>query len=356
MGSKVLVVEGRSGRAGPLVELLHARGVRTASLRVVGEPTTALIECGVERARTERCDLVVALGGGSVIDAGKAIAALLTNSHPLRDYLEVVGRGRPLTKRSAPFIAIPTTAGTGAEVTRNAVLMVEEAQVKVSLRSPLMLPAVALIDPELTYTLPPAITASTGLDALTQCIEPFVTPHANPLTDAVAREGMRRVTRGLRRAYRDGGDVEARGDMAVASLCGGLALANAKLGAVHGFAAPLGGMFPIPHGVACARMLPFAVEINVRALEARAPASPALARYYEMSQLLTGDMNASAEDGIAWLAELVEELAVPGLATYGVTQADIPRIVEQARRASSMQGNPIALTDEELAEALTAAI
>jgi alcohol dehydrogenase class IV len=234
--------------------------------------------------------------------------------------------------------------------------MVEEARVKVSLRSPLMLPTVALIDPELTYALPPAITASTGLDALTQCIEPFVTPHANPLSDAVAREGMRRVARGLRRAYRDGGDVQARRDMAVASLCGGLALANAKLGAVHGFAAPLGGAFPIPHGVACARMLPFVVELNVRALEARARASPALARYHEIAQLLTGDANARAKDGIGWLSELVEELAVPRLAAYGVEQADVPRIVEQARRASSMQGNPVALTDEELVEVLSAAI
>ncbi|MGQ0714566.1 MAG: iron-containing alcohol dehydrogenase [Gemmatimonadaceae bacterium] len=352
MGSRALVVEGGSNRAAPLVELLHARGVATTSLCVSGEPTTALVECGVERARAERCDLVVALGGGSVIDAGKAVAALLTNSEPLRDYLEVVGEGRPLTQRAAPFMAIPTTAGTGAEVTRNAVLMVEQARVKVSLRSPLILAAVALIDPELTYTLPPAVTASTGLDALTQCIEPFVSPYANPLSDAVAREGMRRAANGLRRAYRDGTDVEARRDMAVASLCGGLALANAKLGAVHGFAAPLGGMFPIPHGVACARLLAPVVEANVRALRARAPASSALERYEEAARLLTGDANARAEDGAAWLAELIEEMAVPRLSGYGVAEADIPRIVEQARRASSMRGNPIALSGQELGEAL----
>jgi alcohol dehydrogenase class IV len=356
MGSRALVVEGGSDRAAPLVELLRKRGVVTTALRVSGEPTTALVECGVESARAERCDVVVALGGGSVIDAGKAVAALLTNTEPLRNYLEVVGEGRPLTKRSAPFIAIPTTAGTGAEVTRNAVLMVEAARVKVSLRSPLMLPAVALIDPELTYTLPPAVTASTGLDALTQCIEPFVTAHANPLTDGVAREGMRRAARSLRRAYTDGGNVEARRDMAVASLCGGLALANAKLGAVHGFAAPLGGMFPIPHGVACARLLAPVVEANVRALSARAPGSPALGRYEEIARVLTRDANARAEDGIAWLAELIEAMAIPRLASYGVSQDDIPLIVEQARRASSMQGNPITLTDDELAEALSVAI
>lgn len=356
MGSRALVVEGASDRAAPLVELLRARGVVTTALRVSGEPTTALVECGVERARAERCDVVVALGGGSVIDAGKAVAALLTNSEPLRTYLEVVGEGRPLTKRSAPFVAIPTTAGTGAEVTRNAVLMVEEARVKVSLRSPLMLPAVALIDPELTYTLPPAVTASTGLDALTQCIEPFVTPHANPLTDAVTREGMRRVASGMLRAYRDGADVEARRDMAIASLCGGLALANAKLGAVHGFAAPLGGMFPIPHGTACARLLVPVVEANVRALRTRAPGSPALGRYEEIARVLTGDANARAEDGIAWLGELVEVMAIPRLAWYGVADDDVPRIADQARRASSMQGNPITLTDEELAETLRVAL
>jgi alcohol dehydrogenase class IV len=356
MGSRALVVEGSAGRAEPLVSLLHASGVATAGLRVSGEPTTTLVERGAEHARAERCDLVVALGGGSVIDAGKAVAALLANRGPLRDYLEVVGRGRPLTERSAPLIAIPTTAGTGAEVTRNAVLMVEEERLKVSLRSPLMLPAVALIDPALAHTLPPAITASTGLDALTQCIEPFVSPHASPLTDAVAREGMRRAAGALRRAVRDGGDADARRDMAVASLCGGLALANAKLGAVHGFAAPLGGMFPIPHGAACARLLPPVVAVNVRALRARAPASPALARYDEVARILTGRSDARAEDGVAWLRALGEELAVPPLAAYGVTDEAVPLVTAQARRASSMQGNPIALTDDELAEALRAAI
>ena len=222
-------------------------------------------------------------------------------------------RGAPLTNRSAPFIAIPTTAGTGAEVTRNAVLMAEGERVKVSLRSALMLPAVALIDPELTYSLPPDVTASTGLDALTQCIEPFVSPNATPLSDAVAREGIRRAAGALRRAFRDGADVDARRDMAVASVCGGLALANAKLGAVHGFAAPLGGMFPIPHGVACARLLPSVAAINVRALRARAPSSAALARYDEVARIVTGNHAAKAEDAVAWLETLVDDLCVPRL-------------------------------------------
>ena len=356
MGSRVLVVEGKSDRATALVNLLHERGLATTRLRVDGEPTTTLLEHGVAHARRERCDVVVALGGGSVVDTGKAVAALLTNPGSLLDYLEVVGKAQPLTTRSAPYIAIPTTAGTGAEVTRNAVVMVEDAHVKVSLRSPHMLPAVALIDPELTYTLPPDVTASTGLDALTQCIEPFVTPNASPLTDAVAREGMQRGARALRRAFRDGGDAQARHDMAVASLCGGLALANAKLGAVHGFAAPLGGMFPIPHGTACARLLPPVVAVNVRALRARGAASPALARYDEVARIVTGRSDAQAEDAVSWLRELGDDLAVPGLAAYGVQPGDIPRIVAAARQASSMQGNPVVLTDAELDEALRVAL
>ena len=355
LGTRALVVHGASARTGPLVDLLHERGVTTTSLRVAEEPTTTVVERGAEHARRERCDLVVALGGGSVIDAGKAVAALIANREPLIEYLEVVGRARPLTERSAPMIAIPTTAGTGAEVTRNAVLMVEDAHVKVSLRSPSMLPAVALIDPELTRTLPATVTASTGLDALTQCLEPFVSPHATPLTDAVAREGLRRAG-ALQRAVQDGDDMDARTDMAIASLCGGLALANAKLGAVHGFAAPLGGMFPIPHGETCARLLAPVADANVRALRARDATSPALARYDEAARILTGSLSARAEDAVAWLRELVDALHIPRLGAYGVTEEDIARVVEPARRASSMQGNPISLTDAELGEILRAAL
>ena len=354
-GSRALVVEGQSGRADPLVQLLGERRIAATRLRVASEPTISLVEDGVGQARDARCDVVIALGGGSVIDAGKAISALLTNGGAIRDYLEVIGKGKPLTNRAAPFIAIPTTAGTGAEVSRNAVLMAEDEQVKVSLRSPLMLPAVAVIDPVLTYTLPPSVTASTGLDALTQCIEPFVSPQANPLSDAVAREGIRRAASALRRAFRDGHDKEARCDMAVASLCGGLALANAKLGAVHGFAAPLGGMFPVPHGTACARLLPSVAQVNVRALRARQPNAPAIARYDEMARIVTGKPDARAEDAVVWLRELVDELEVPRIATYGMREEDIPVVAAAARQASSMQGNPIVLTDDELAEALRAA-
>lgn len=357
LGSRALLVEGASGRGERLVPLLREHGVALAvRAQVAAEPSITLIERMVAEARAARCDVVVAIGGGSVIDAAKAVAALLTNHGNLLDYLEVVGRGKRLAERAAPLIAIPTTAGTGAEVTRNAVLMVEERRVKVSLRSPLMLPAVALVDPELTYALPPAITASTGMDALTQCIEPFVSPHANPLTDGFAREGMSRAARSLRAAFGDGGDVDARRDMAVASLCGGLALANAKLGAVHGFAAPLGGMFPVPHGVACARLLPPVVEANIAALRERAPSSPALARYDEVACVLTSHPKARAEDAVPWLHDLAAALEIPPLSAYGLTSGDIPDVCAQARRASSMQGNPIVLTDAELAFVLGGAM
>ena len=280
----------------------------------------------------------------------------VTNRAPVRDYLEVVGRAQPLTEKPLPFVAIPTTAGTGAEVTRNAVLLAEEERVKASLRSPLMLPAVALVDPVLTYSVPPDVTAWTGLDALTQCLEPFVSPRGNPLTDGIAREGLVRAARSLRRAYYDGSDVEARADMCVASLCGGLALANAKLGAVHGFAAPLGGMFPIPHGVACARLLAPVAEANVRALAERRGSGSSYLRYEELTRILVADPHADTFAGVAALHSLVEELKVPRLSAYGVRSEDVAAVVEQAKRASSMQGNPVELTDAELVGALEAAL
>ena len=356
LGSRALVVRGSAERAEPLLERLRASGITSSELHVRGEPTVSLVETGVSLARAAGCDLVVGFGGGSVIDAAKAVAILLGNPGAPRDYLEVVGAGRPLERRGPPLIAIPTTAGTGSEVTRNAVLAVEEERVKVSLRSPLMLAAVALVDPELTGSLPPPITASTGLDALTQCIEPFVSPLSNPLANALAGEGIRRAAGALRRAYQDGSDAAARCDMAIASLCGGLSLANAALGAVHGFAAPLGGMFPVPHGVACARLLPLVVEANVGALRARAPESPALERYAEVARMLSGSPTATAEDAAGWLRQLVRDLEIPGLGEFGPTPEDVPAVVEKARRANSMRGNPVLLSDDELAGVLSAAL
>jgi alcohol dehydrogenase class IV len=357
MGRRALVVTGdRVDRAASLLRSLAAAGVTVAPLRVSGEPSIDSIASGTAYARGEACDLVVAVGGGSAIDAGKALAALLTNPGAPLDYLEVVGRGQPLRQPSAPFIAAPTTAGTGSEVTRNAVLAAPERGVKASLRSPYMLPRLALVDPELTLDLPPALTASTGLDALTQLIEPYVSVRANPMTDLYAVDGLRTAADALPRAWANGADRPARRGMCWASLLGGLSLANAGLGAVHGFAAPVGGRFPAPHGAVCAALLAPAVEINVEALRSRAPESPALARYDEVARLLTGQPHATAADAVRWIATLCRRFEIPPLGTYGVTAADIPSLVSRAADSSSMKGNPIRLTQEELEEIVGRAI
>lgn len=357
MGKRALVVAGRNQeRVAPLLGLLRAHGLETVTFTVAGEPTTATVEDGVQRARAAGCDMVIGCGGGSVVDAGKAIAAMLTNSGDLLDYLEVIGRGQPLEQPPVPYIAMPTTAGTGSEVTRNAVLASPEHHLKVSLRSPHMLPRVAVVDPDLTHSVQPMITASTGLDALTQLIEPFVSSGANPVTDLLCREGIRRAARSLRQACENGEDTEAREDMALASLFGGMALANARLGAVHGFAAPLGGLFQAPHGAICARLLPLVMDANLQALESRAPEAPALARYTEAAQLLTGNPYAAAADGMAWVRDLCAALAVPSLSRYGLTEADFPTVVAQAQKANSMKGNPVPLTDAELTMILRQAL
>lgn len=354
LGSRALVVTGGDvGRARAALDALAAARVGAWTWSVKGEPTVADAEAGTAHARARGCDVVVAIGGGSALDAGKAIAALLTNDGPALDYLEVVGKGRALTRAAAPVVAVPTTAGTGSEVTRNAVLAIEG--VKVSLRSPGMLPRVAIVDPLLTLSLPPRVTADCGLDALTQCLEPLVCNKAGPLTDGLAREGLVRAARSLRRAVERGDDVAARTDMCVASLCGGLALANAALGAVHGFAGPIGGMFPAPHGAVCARLLPEVMVVNVAALRERAAEGPGLPRYREVARLLTGRDDATIEDGIAWVRDTVAALGILPLAAYGLTEADLGGLVAKAQRASSMKGNPIVLTELELHAALAAA-
>jgi len=347
-GRALLITGKTAARAKALSEALAANGVETTTFSVPGEPTDALIRDGVALAREAGCTLVIGLGGGSVIDAGKAIAAMLTNPGDLLDYLEVIGRGQALTRPSAPFIAIPTTAGTGAEVTRNAVLASEEKRVKVSLRSSLMLPRLAVVDPELTYSMPPAITAATGMDAFAQVMEPYVSLGANPITDSLCREGLMRVSSALRQAYAHGDDAEAREDMALVSLFGGLALANAKLGAVHGLAGVLGGMSGAPHGALCGRLLPCVMDANVRALRKREPKNPALERYDEIAVILSGEWDVDAGDAVTWVQTLNKDLKIPGLGSYGVTAQDFPAIVEKATQASSMKGNPIRLTEAEL--------
>ncbi len=353
LGKCALVVCGSSSsRTQPLLSAMEAANLRSSCFETRGEPTIEHITNGVNLARESGCDVVIGFGGGSAIDSAKAIAGLVTNAGEILDYLEVIGKGKPLAVPGLPCIAIPTTAGTGAETTRNAVLASPEHRVKVSLRSPFLLPRVAIVDPELTFELPSAVTAFTGLDALTQLIEPYVSFRANPITDGFCVEGMNRVARSLRRAFEDGHDHAAREDMALASMLGGLALANSGLGVVHGFASPVGGMFPAPHGAICAALLPRVMEINARALRERKPEGEALRRYDKVAALLTGKKEAGARNGIDWVTELCQALQIPGLRAYGVTESDCATLVEEAARASSTKANPIALTNEELTEAL----
>lgn len=357
IGQYALIVQGgNADRSLPLRSVLEGAGIGYSTLEIGGEPTIEDIVQGVRKAREANCDLVIGFGGGSVVDSAKAIAALTTNPGEVIDYLETVGRGKPIMVPPLTSIAIPTTAGTGAEVTRNAVLASRQHRVKASLRSPHLLPRIALVDPELTYGLPPSLTASTGLDALTQLIEPFVSVRANPLTDALCLEGARRAARSLEKACKEGSDPDARQDMALASLFGGLALANSGLGAVHGFAAPIGGMYSAPHGAVCAALLPYVMEINVRALRQRASNSDSLDRYTKIAAIVTQSERANIEDGIGWIRDLCNTLAIPRLRAFAIQEKDVPILVELAAKASSMKANPIALTHEELTESLSRAI
>lgn len=357
LGRRAMVVTGRSPeRADIILNQLSEQRIGSIIFSVPEEPTTDIALIGAQKARETSCDWVIGIGGGSVIDTGKVIAALLTNKGKLMDYLEVIGKGKPIKKMPAPYVAVPTTAGTGAEVTRNSVLESPKHRVKVSMRSPLMLPRWAVVDPELTYTMPPPITASTGLDAFTQLLEAFVSNKANPLTDGICREGLRLAARALVRVFEDGSDTKAREEMSLASLFGGLALANAKLGAVHGIAGPLGGMFKAPHGAICGRLLPFVMERNIKALQMREPESPSLTRYQEVAQIVTGKKIAEPSDGINWVRNICSRLKLPPLSEYKITEADFPLLVEKAQVASSMNGNPVQLIEKELVKILQQAL
>jgi alcohol dehydrogenase class IV len=354
LGTRALVCTGADpARHGGL---LAGLGMPAALFAVAGEPTVDLARAGAAAAREHRADVVAAIGGGSVIDTGKAVAMLLGNGGDPLDYLEVVGSGRKITKPSVPCVAVPTTAGTGAEVTANAVLAVPAHGLKASLRSPLMIPAVALVDPGLTLSCSPAVTAASGMDALTQCLEPYVSVRATPLTDGLAREGLRRAAAGLRAAFADGSDLAARSDMAMCSLLGGMSLANAKLGAVHGLAGVIGGTAAVPHGVACAALLAPVTEANVRALRSASDGQPALDRYTEVAAILTGNPAAAVEDGFTWIRETVALLEIPRLAAFGLKTQEVGDVAAKAATSSSMQGNPVVLSDDELRTILLDAI
>ena len=349
LGSNVLLfTDDQPQRVGDLIGLLGTAGIRHTLFPVTDEPSVEVVNRAKEVALSAGSDLVISIGGGSVIDSGKAAAALIPNEGAVLDYLEVIGKGQKLKEAPLPFIALPTTAGTGAEVTKNAVLASREHRVKVSLRDNRMLADIALVDPLLTHSLPPAVTASTGMDALAQVLEPYVSCLANPLTDGLCVEGLRRAGRSLRRVYDEPDNAAARTDMALTSLLGGLALANAKLGAVHGFAGVLGGMYGAPHGAICAALLPPVIKANIAALNDRQPENLALRRFEYAAQFILFDRSATAQDAMEWIDETSRIFGIPGLGAYGIEEKDFDTIVEKSSVSSSMKGNPIPLTHDEL--------
>jgi len=354
-GNHGLVVTGvNADRAKQHLSALESAGIACRYFSIAGEPTIDTVREGASAARY--ANFVIGFGGGSAVDAAKAIAAVAPNSGEPLDYLEVIGQARPFENPPLPFIAIPTTAGTGAEVTRNAVLGSPEKRVKASIRNPLMLARLAIVDPDLTLAVPNSVTAATGLDTLTQLIEPYVSSRSNPFTDLFCVEGLNRAIDALPKAYANGADRLARTEMAFASLLSGLALANAGLGVVHGFAAPLGGLTNAPHGALCAAVLPHGTALNIRALRERAPTHPALGKYARIAALLTQDQNAAPEAAVTALANLCDSLDIPSLRAHGLNANDIPGIVEKAAAASSMKANPISLTANELTEILERAL
>ncbi len=352
LGSKFFIVTGKNTNlANQLSERLTAINIQSEIFSIYSEPTTSDIEKGTELARINACNLVIGIGGGSAIDSAKAIAALVPNKGELTDYLEVIGKGKKLEESPLPCIAIPTTSGTGAEVTKNSVIKSTGHNVKVSLRSDYMYPKLAVIDPVLTISMPPEITASTGVDALTHLLETFVSKNANPFIDALCREGMKRVSDSLLNAFTDGKNLVARENLAMASMLGGMALANVKLGAVHGFAGPLGGMFPIPHGAVCACLLPAVMDVNIEALKKDSRQNQLL-KFDEVARILTQNNTAVAGDGVVWVKELVKKLQIPSLSDFNISTGIFPELIEKAKNSSSMKGNPIELNDEQLFEIL----
>lgn len=360
LGRRVLLVCGGPGLGERAGAVLKDAGIEHVLRAQKGEPTVAGVQEALALAREQGVEVIVGIGGGSAIDCAKATAAILANGGEPLDYMEVVGLGRKILKPSLPWVAIPTTAGAGAEATRNAVVACPEKQFKASIRSELMLPRFALLDAELAVGVPRAVTAASGADALCQLIESYTSGNANPISDGLAMEGILRAGKSLRQAYDHPEDLDARENMAIAALLSGITLTNAGLGAVHGFAAPIGGRYKAPHGVICAALLRHVIGANVRALRSRRPGSPVLGKYAAIGSALTGlgypTEAAAIDDGMAVIGELTQYMQIPRLRSFGIEAGEVPQIVEQAKRASSMRSNPILLEDQELSEALLAAL
>lgn len=354
-GSRVCVVCGKNpARIMPLIQMMQDAGFVLEIITVKAEPTVSFIQSCADQIRSFSPDVVVAIGGGSVLDTGKAISALVTNVSPVSDYLEVVGLGQPLTQPPIPMIAVPTTAGTGSEVTANAVLCADTQQQKVSLRHPLMVPRVVVLDFMLTLNCPAEVTAYSGMDALTQLIEPFVCNKTNPFTDMICREGIVTASAAIEKAVECPDHLVARQHMSLASMYSGLALSNAALGAVHGIAGAMGGMYSsAPHGALCAALLPSVMAVNIARLRETPDLSAGtLWRYQMIAYILTGNSDAAPEDGVSHIRALLKRLCIPGLAHWGIQSDSWPLIIEKARKASSMKGNPVVLRDDQIREIL----
>ncbi|MFN3883689.1 MAG: iron-containing alcohol dehydrogenase [Rhodocyclaceae bacterium] len=360
-GDQLLIVTGRrsflaSAHAARFFDALRRRGCRWDIVHVSGEPTVGFIDDTVACLRGRGFAAVIGIGGGSVLDAAKAIAGLLVPGNSVLDHLEGAGPELPYHGPATPFIAVPTTAGTGSEVTKNAVIA-EPGKFKKSFRDEQLVAQWAIVDPDLMASCPPPLIAADGMDALTQLLESFVSRRANPMTDALARSGIMAVKDGLLPYYRDPANAEAREKMAYAALVSGICLANTGLGAVHGLAAPLGAFFPIPHGVACGTLLAATTEVNIAALKQRAANSPALPKYAEIGRRFAMQKGLNGDDARAFLLDTLREwereLALPRLSQCRVTSADFARIVAHCR-GSSMKTNPVELSDEELGAILAA--
>ncbi|MGZ2257359.1 iron-containing alcohol dehydrogenase [Roseobacter sp. A03A-229] len=352
-GRSVLLIRGRSvAWVDQLADSLKSKGAQVTAVICTGEPTVPMVEEAMTMGRTAGADVVVSVGGGSVIDLGKAVAALLPGTSEVMDHLEGVGGGKPLTEAPLPFIAVPTTSGTGAEATKNAVISVPEAARKVSLRDDRMLPDLAVVDPSLTDHAPRAQTLASGLDALTQVIEPYLCTRANPLTDALCRAAIPLGAQALARLAAQE-DAQARDDIAFVSLASGLALANAGLGAVHGLAGVLGGRLGAPHGLICGRLLGPVLIANREAL---ANGGADLGRFHEVAAWLAEAFDHPPDDVFAALPEMLDRWQVPRLGTWLAPQTDLMAIAEEAQTASSMKANPCALSSEVLVATMRQAL
>ncbi|SMF94267.1 alcohol dehydrogenase [Methylomagnum ishizawai] len=358
-GQRWLIVTGNrsfreSPQAGPWFAALQAQGCVWEGVTVAGEPSPELVDGAVKAWRGAGIEGVIGIGGGSVLDAAKAIAGLLRPGNSVMDHLEGVGPELPYAGPATPFLAVPTTAGTGSEATKNAVLSRHGPDgFKKSFRDDRLMAEYAIVDPDLLAGCPPELIAANGMDALTQLLEAYVSIRANPITDALALQGLRAAREGLLAWYAGGASAAlGREKMALASLLSGICLAQAGLGSVHGLAQPLGSLFPIPHGVVCGTLVAAATRSNIEAILTRDPQNPALAKYAEVGRLFAGNVGLAEADALALLVETLEDwtraMKLPTLSALGVAGADVPRIVAHSR-GSSMKTNPIVLSDDEIA-------